>query len=313
MENRAHALLAGLFTLLFLLLATLALWWLSGAREPTHTYLLETRGSVTGLNIQAPVRYRGIRAGKVIDIAPDDEDPALLLVEITLGRQYVLTDRTIAKLNYQGVTGLAYVMLEDGRAGGGRPLDTKGPLPPRLKIQPGLLNTLNDRAGDIANQFADLGQRLNRLFDERNLQNAAQALDNLAVASGGLKELPEVAAALRNALSDANLKRLQTLLVHLEKAAGEAAPLTAEARALVANLDSLAQRVDKLAAAAGGIGERVSDETLPRVDKLLTDLAVATRRLDRLLDTLGDNPQAVIFGPATARPGPGEAGFAPPR
>lgn len=310
MENRAHALMAGLFTLLFLLLAALALWWFTGSREPTNTYILETRGSVTGLNIEAPVRYRGIRAGKVKGIEPDELDSALLLVEITLGRQYKLTDTTIAKLNYQGVTGLAYVMLEDGRAGG-KPLNTSGPTPPRLKIQPGLLNTLNDRAGDIANQVADLSQRLNRLLDDRNLQNIAHTLDNISAASSGLKELPQVVTALRSALSEANLKRLQSLLDHLEKAAGEAAPLAAEARALLANLNNLTQRAEKLAIGAGGIGERVSDETLPRVEKLLSELTVTTRRLDRLLDTLGDNPQAVIFGPASAKPGPGEAGFIP--
>ncbi|MDP1605514.1 MAG: MlaD family protein [Rhodocyclaceae bacterium] len=311
MENRSHALLAGLFTLLFLLAAVAALWWFAGGGDPTHTYILETRGSVTGLNRQAQVRYRGIRAGKVIDIEPDEKDPGLLLVEITLGRQYRLTDKTVAKLKFQGVTGLAYVMLEeDGE--GGRPLPDSAVSPPRLKIQPGLFNALDDKAGAIADQVADLGQRINRLLDDRNLQNVSRTLDNLASASDGLKELPKVMAGLRAALSDANLQRLQMLLSHLEKTAGEAAPLTVEARALVARMAALAQRLEKLAASAGGVGDRLNAETLPRAELLMNDLTAATRRLDRLLDTLGDTPQAVIFGPAPARPGPGEVGFTAP-
>jgi len=311
MENRSHALLAGLFTLLFLLAAVAALWWFAGRGDPTHTYILETRGSVTGLNRQAQVRYRGIRAGKVIDIEPDENDPGLLLVEITLGRQYRLTDKTVAKLKFQGVTGLAYVMLEEAGEGG-RPLDTTGLTPPRLKIQPGLFNALDDKAGALADQLADLGQRLNRLLDDRNLQNVSKTLDNLASASDSLKELPRVMAGLRAALSDANLQRLQNLLAHLEKTAGEAAPLTVEARALVAQMTALAQRLEKLAASAGGVGDRLNVETLPRAEMLMTDLTAATRRLDRLLDTLGETPQAVIFGPAPAKPGPGEAGFVIP-
>lgn len=311
MENRSHALLAGLFTLLFLLAAIAALWWFAGGGDPTHTYILETRGSVTGLNRQAQVRYRGIRAGKVIDIEPDERDPGLLLVEITLGRQYQLTDKTVAKLKYQGVTGLAYVMLEEGGEGG-RPLPDNAMSPPRLKIQPGLFSALDDKAGEIANQVADLGQRLNRLLDERNLQNVSRTLDNLASASDSLKELPKVMASLRAALSDTNLQHLRMLLSHLEKTAGEAAPLTVEARTLVATLNTLAQRLEKLSVTAGGVGERLNAETLPRADALMSDLAAATRRLDRLLDTLGDTPQAVIFGPAPAKPGPGEAGFVIP-
>lgn len=311
MENRSHALVAGLFTIAFLLAASLAVWWLGGTHDLTRTYLLETRGNVTGLNLEAQVRYRGIRAGKVKQIRPDPADPGTLLVEITLGRQYPLTDKTVAKLNYQGITGIAYVMLEEGEEGG-KPFAMDGASPPRLKIQPGLVEKLSDRASDIAGQVAELSVRLNRLLDERNLQNLQRSLDNLALASEGLKELHALMAGLRAALSEANIGRLNALLAHLEKAAGEAAPLTAEARALVATMNTLAQRFDTLAVTAGGVGERLNAETLPRAELLMRDVATATRRLDRLLDTLNDTPQAVLFGNAPARPGPGETGFVAP-
>jgi phospholipid/cholesterol/gamma-HCH transport system substrate-binding protein len=314
MENRSHALIAGLFTLIFFLATALALWWLGGSRELTNTYILETRGSVTGLNLEAQVRYRGIRAGKVIGIAPDEKDPGLLLVEITLGRKYRLTDKTTAKLNYQGITGLAYVMLEEGGKPGepGQPLNTEGTAPPHLIIQPGLFDTLGEKAGDIASQVSELSARLNRLLDERNTQNIGRTLDNLATASEGLKDVPKLMAALRSALSDENLKRLQTLLAHLEKTAGEAAPLTAEARTLVSSMNKLAQRLDRLATSAGGVSDHLNAETLPRVDVLMTEVAATTRRLDRLLDTLNETPQAVLFGAAPAMSGPGETGFVAP-
>jgi phospholipid/cholesterol/gamma-HCH transport system substrate-binding protein len=311
MENRSHALIAGLFTLVFALAAVLAVWWFSGTREEMQTYLLETRGNLTGLNVQAQVRYRGIRAGKVISIRPDPADPAVLLVEITVSRQYLLTDRTVAKLNHQGITGLAYVMLEEGGEAG-KPLPVDGTEPPRLKIQPGLIEKLGDRAGDIAGQVAELSARLNRLLDERNLQNLQRSLDNLAIASESLKELPKIMARLRAALSEENIGRLNALLAHLEKTAGEAAPLTAEARQLVTTMNALAQRFDVLAVTAGGVGERLNAETLPHAEALMRDVAAATRRLDRLIDTLNDTPQALLFGSAPPKPGPGESGFVLP-
>lgn len=311
MENRSHALIAGLFTIAFLLAAALALWWLGGTRELTHTYLLETRGSVTGLNLEAQVRYRGIRAGKVKDIRPDPANPATLLVEITLGRQYQLTDKTIARLNTQGITGIAYVMLEEGEEAG-KPLLLDEKSPPRLLIQPGLLQQLGEHASDIGEQVAELSLRLNRLLDDRNLQNLKRSLDNLATASESLKQLPVILASLRTALSDANIGRLSALLAHLEKTAGETAPLTAETRKLVTTLNGLAQRVDTLAVSAGGVGERLNAETLPRAESLMRDVAAATRRLDRLIDTLNDAPQSILFGSSPPRPGPGEAGFVVP-
>jgi phospholipid/cholesterol/gamma-HCH transport system substrate-binding protein len=310
MENRAHALLAGLFTVLLLLASALALWWLSGTRELTHTYLLETRGNVTDLNPEAQVRYRGIRAGKVIGIHADHQDPGLLLVEIALSQKYPLTDQTRAKLNYQGITGLAYVMLEEpaGNTPGKR-LDTAGPKPPRLALQPGLLDTLGNQADDIAGQVATLTLRLNRLLDDRNLGNLAQTLDNLAAASSGLKELPEVMVALRTALSETNLKRFAATLAHLEQTTGTATPLLQEARQLLGNLTTLSAQVGQLATTANTAGARVHTETLPRAVALMDDMTRSMRRLERVLDLLNDNPQAVLYGRAPHPPGPGEAGF----
>lgn len=311
MENRSHALIAGLFTIAFLLAAALALWWLGGTRELTHTYLLETRGSVTGLNLEAQVRYRGIRAGKVKDIRPDPANPATLLVEITLGRQYQLTDQTIARLNTQGITGIAYVMLEEGEEAG-TPLPLDGKSPPRLRIQPGLLQQLGEHASDIGEQVTELSLRLNRLLDDRNLGNLRRSLDNLATATDSLKELPLIMASLRSALSEANIGRLNALLAHLERTAGETTPLTAETRKLVTTLNGLAQRVDTLTVSAGGVGERLNAETLPRAEALMRDMAAASRRLDRLIETLNDAPQSILFGNAPPRPGPGESGFVAP-
>jgi phospholipid/cholesterol/gamma-HCH transport system substrate-binding protein len=98
---------------LFGIAAAIAIWWLGQSDESTTTYLLETRGNVTGLNVQAQVRYRGIRAGKVAAIEPDDADPRVILVRISVDNRFKLTRGSTAQLGYQGVTGLAYVQIED--------------------------------------------------------------------------------------------------------------------------------------------------------------------------------------------------------
>lgn len=308
MENRSHALLAGIFTVSFLVAGVLALWWLSGQREATHAYILTTRGSVAGLNLEAPVRYRGIRAGKVTDIRPDPVNPSLLLVDISVAQKYPLTDKTIAKLNSQGVTGIAYVMLEENGAGG-VPLSLDVLHPPRLEIQPGLLHQLGEQAADLGEQVSDMAQRFNRLLDDRNLENLSRSLDNLARASAGLKELPPLAARLKLFLSDANLAHTNALLAHLEQTAGTAAPLALEAREAVARLNRLAQQAEVLTQGAGALSGRLEAETLPRAAALMRDLSVAARNLERLAASFEDSPQALLFGAPAPRSGPGETGF----
>ena len=58
MENRAHALMAGLFSLLLGFSALAALWWF-GCKPAAHNqYLVVTRKNISGLNVQAQVVYR---------------------------------------------------------------------------------------------------------------------------------------------------------------------------------------------------------------------------------------------------------------
>ncbi len=116
MENRSHALVAGLFTLVLGLAAALSIWWFGGKHEATTEYTVVTRHNVTGLSLQGQVRYRGIRVGKVQAIALDPQDAHNILIRISVDSAVPVTRGTTAKLGYQGVTGIAHILLEDSGA-----------------------------------------------------------------------------------------------------------------------------------------------------------------------------------------------------
>lgn len=308
MENRAHAFAAGIFVLLLGIAAALAVWFFGGKRENSVTYLLETRRNVTGLNVQAPVRYRGIRAGKVESIETDENDPRIILVSINLDARYRLTRATTAQLGYQGVTGLAFVQIEDDGSSS-EYLDAGASPPPRIALKPTLLDALGEKAGNLLGQFAELSQRMNRLVDEKNARNLSRTLENVADASDGLKEVPKLVAAMREALSAANLRRLNGILAHLEKTAGETAPLTAEAREMVRAMTALSKKLDGLVDTAGN---EVTAASLPQFNGLMKELTANSRQLARILESVDAAPQSLVFGKGATRPGPGEAGFSAP-
>ena len=56
----------------------------------------------------------------------------------------------------------------------------------------------------------------------------------------------------------------------------------------------------------------VTSTTLPRIQNLTEDASRTIRRLDRIANSLGDNPQAFIYGSGRVPPGPGEPGFQAP-
>ena len=58
MENRSHALIAGLFTLLLGIATLLALWWFGGKHEVTRDYLVVTNKNISGIADQRSRRTR---------------------------------------------------------------------------------------------------------------------------------------------------------------------------------------------------------------------------------------------------------------
>lgn len=297
-----------MFTIVLGLAAAVAIWWLGQGRESSATYILETRRNVTGLNLQAQVRYRGIRAGKVEAIEPDEADPRLILVHISLDSRFKLTRGSTAQLGYQGVTGLAYVQIEDDGSSP-EPLAGKGGATPRIALRPTLFDTLEQRAGDILDQISVASLRLGKVLDEKNVQNLSRTLENVAAASDGLGEMPKILASVREALSENNLRSLRQILALVEKTAGEGAPLTVEMRELVKSMAVLSHRFDQL---AGGAGDELTTATLPRANALMRELATNSRQLSRVLDDFENNPQMLVFGRGAAAPGPGETGFKAP-
>ena len=113
MESRAHAIIAGLFTVLLGIGVILAALWFSREDYDRVTYVLESKHSVSGLNPQAAVRLRGVQIGKVQTIEFDDEDPKLILITILVKGGSRITRGTSAQLGAQGITGTSSVMLED--------------------------------------------------------------------------------------------------------------------------------------------------------------------------------------------------------
>lgn len=312
MENRAHALAAGIFALVLGTALVAALWWFSDGREATRDYLLVSNGNVTGLNVQAQVRYRGISAGKVIDIRVDPADPRHILVTIRIREELPVTRGTRASLGYQGVTGLAYVQLED-TGEDPQPLRAEDGSLPRIALQAGLIDQVTDAALLAVKRFSEVAERTAAFFDEKNIERFSQTLSRLESAAVGVdrtfKVAPDAFVAVRDTFNPQNMRRLAATLENLERASAESGPAMTELRDLMARVSGMAERLDRAAVAAS---DGVLDDTLPQLNELLAELVSTSRRMGRLIDELEAAPQMLVVGRGARQPGPGENGFEAP-
>lgn len=305
MENRSHALVAGLFTLFLGISCVAALWWFGGSREETDQYVLVTDGNVTGLNVQAQVRYRGILVGKVDSIALDPEDARKTLIGVSLAKNIPITRGTTAKLGYQGVTGIAHVLLED-EGTNTAPLPSAPDAPARIAMRDSLLDELTDMGGDTLRNAREVLSRLNEILRPENRLAISRTLAHVEATTNNARETSE---RLNQLLTAENVRRMNAALEHAEQSIAQAGPFFAEARGLVARMQSASEKFEAALGEppAGGVGALV-----PRLNDLAAELSASSRNLNRVLQMLEDSPQSLIFGRENLLPGPGEAGFVVP-
>lgn len=305
MENKSHAFLAGLFVILLGLAAMAALTWFGGKKEITRDYLVVTRQNVSGLNPQGQVRYRGIRVGKVGDIALDPADVRNILITIQVRSDVPVTRGTIAKLGYQGITGLAHILLEE-TGKDPAPLADEGDGPPRIAMTQSLIEELGDSGAQTLRQAREFLANASALLNDSNRQKIAGLLAHAETTSSQLKptldNLNATLVQVKTLLNDDNLRKFSAT-------AAEAGPLLAETRGLVGKLASAAEKLD------GAIGDQSASGAaalMPRLNELSADLAGTSRQLNRVLKMIEESPQSLVFGAPAPPPGPGEAGFKPP-
>ncbi|MFD2270453.1 MlaD family protein [Undibacterium arcticum] len=149
--------------------------WLNRDREVRVPYEMATKLSVPGLNPQAAVRYRGLDVGKVDEIAFDPQVPGQILVHISVKPDTPITFSTYGTLGYQGVTGIAYIQLDDDGIGQERVVSNKNRIA-RIEMRPSLLDNLQSKGLQILQQTEELTKRFNTLLEAGNQKNHADGL-----------------------------------------------------------------------------------------------------------------------------------------
>jgi phospholipid/cholesterol/gamma-HCH transport system substrate-binding protein len=281
-----------LFTLVLAAALVAAGLWFRRDEIRLSEYLVTTTSPVTGLKVEAAVRYRGVDVGRVESIRLEPGGSGRVRIRVGVHQDTPITRGTYAQLGYQGVTGLAYVSLDDDGSSS-EPLKGQGGEPPRIELRPSIFDSSLDLVGSVK----ELSGRLSEFLSAENRGLVTKMLGGIERASRQTAELAE----------------------RLQPGAREFPALVTDARATLADVGRLSRKLeersaafDRMAASLEEVGvaaNSFSDETLPRINTLVDQLQREARALDRVLNSLGENPQSFVFGAQRGKPGPGESGF----
>ncbi|MDF1481073.1 MlaD family protein [Extensimonas sp. H3M7-6] len=314
MENKSHAIAAGVFVLVMLAMLAGLVLWLTRDNANYKQYELSTPDGVSGLQPQAAVRYKGVAVGKVTRIGFDPKAKGNVLIRIAVNEQTPISAKTYAMLNFQGVTGLAHVLLDDADK-------PQPPLPPgasglpRLPLRSSPVAQIAEQAPIILHQIEENTRRLNQLLGDENQLLVRNAIDQIGLTAGQLRTLTTHVDGILMQRIDPALAGLPATLSAVQQAGNGVAALAQEARQTTARLNAAGGAVDQITQGTQSFTravEQFGGSTLPRINRATEESARTARQLGRVAGNISDNPQVLLFGPGRAPPGPGEPGFTAP-
>ena len=304
MEEKINFAVVGLFVLVLGVgLIGGVLWFSSGKSYRTvyDIYLAYMNESVSGLNLNAQVTYRGVEVGRVqkIALAPGNVEQVQLTLAIERGTT-VKVD-TVAVLQTQGLTGLAYVELTGGKRDSPALQRQDDEDYPVIKSAPSLIKRLDSAVTALLTNLNRTSENFNALMDEDNRSAMKKTLADVRVLSQTL--------AARSAAIDASLVNASRTMENTARLTDELPQLAQRVQHSADAFDRMANELARTGTSASSAlddARRFTDGTLPEIHQLTLELRDLTNSLRRVSSGLEQNPSVLLYGKPAAKRGPGE-------
>jgi len=239
--------------------------------------------------------------------------PGQIIVRISVNQDTPITRTTYATLGFQGVTGIAYVQLDDtareeGASTNSPRLPTSAREPARIVMRPGFFEELEKRGDSLLTQTESLMASLNEMFQTTNRDELMSAINSVHQTAEDYSKLAKSLQPAVNQLPKA-VENLNATLASTRRLADDLANPNGTVMSTVnrvgENMQGAADSVQK----AAGI---FTQETLPQLNGLARDARQTARSIDRAAGQFNDQPSSVLFGGPSPTAGPGEPGFQAP-
>jgi phospholipid/cholesterol/gamma-HCH transport system substrate-binding protein len=315
----------GLFLICGLAVLIIGIIWLgmSNYLEKGRLYVAYFDESVQGLDVDSPVKYRGVHIGRVhsIKVAPDDR-----LIEVVLKIESDIqpkgnTGNLIAKLKSVGITGLMFIELEhlDQKTNVPVPTYSFKPEYPVIPTRPSEISKFFQGIEDvfkmfraidaktISNQVVAVLEKINRTLDDAQITQLAgdlrttvknlQRFLGTKQVRGAVASLEETSRNFNRVAvnADQGITQIRSTVTRLD---GLIANSGGDMQQVTADLRVAAQEVKRAMASAAVLMEGTDHkvDTLQRqVSTTLSRIEQATDTLNRFLDHLANQPSQVIF------------------
>ncbi len=302
MEREANYAAVGAFVLTVVVMTALFVYWYSDAREHRHysRYEIYFDGSVAGLTRGAAVRYLGVDVGRVTAMHIDPRSASRVQVIVDIDATTPISERTVAQLSLQGVTGVLYIDLLRNPAG--QPLAEAVPSEqyPVIRSTRSNFDVLLSSLPQMVGLASGAIERVDRMLSDENVAAVSEAVVNLDRASVAL---PATLGELRAMLADLTRTsaEMRETVVSVRAIAQDSGPrlrVTLERMSGVAeNLSRATAQLEAIVRENRADVRAFARDGLPQLEGLLHDGRDAVAELRDLAHSLRDDPSQVIYQP----------------
>ncbi len=303
METRAHFAMIGAFTLAVIAAAFMFVFWFSGARtrEGVKVYNVEFTSSVSGLSRGARVLFNGLNVGEVKQIGLSPSDPGKVIATIEVKANTPVKTDTRARLESQGLTGVASIALIGGTADAADlPGDANNPpaiAAERSEIQ-NILATLQRLTGKVDSAMSQIEKLIstNSASISNTIKNAEKFSQALGDNSSGVKQFMASVSELGKTLKPV-AANLESLTKNLNERIAAVEPK--QLKSIVGNAEKIA---NSFAASAEKFNKLVTEnsgavnETVKNAQTFFKALASNADDVKKVMATLAEVSKTL--GPA---------------
>ncbi|WP_345980525.1 MlaD family protein [Sulfurimonas sp. HSL3-2] len=320
MNNKVNYTFVGSVVFAIIIAMIFSIYWLM---RPTDSrtlkeYIIYFNESVSGLNLNSPVKYRGVNVGKVKEIDINRKNNKEIEVLVSLNSNTPVKESTTATLNAQGITGLVYIDLSLGDENSPTLVRAANEEYPIIRSKPSLFKRFESSVGNVTEKLFDTLDETSKLLNEENRKNMSLSLD----------ETQKFMKKLNTLLDDKSVEHLHRTFENLDhitykmdkviipkieiltdkgvdftdKVATSMASIASSYKVIQASMAEFKKVMDD-----GQLNiKEISKGTLKNLDNSLENMQNVMNELDSILKQYENSPNDMIFKKQETKKGPGE-------
>jgi phospholipid/cholesterol/gamma-HCH transport system substrate-binding protein len=181
MEPKVNYVIVGLFVVVLTTVLVIGIIWLSASqRTERDIFMVYMNEPVSGLSVQAPVKFNGVDVGNVADIQLNPDNPQQVQLLLSIDKGTPINQSTTATLMSQGITGITYVGLKAEAAKAPPIKILPGDEYPIIRSTPSLLVQISTVLSGLADTAKEIKGVLENTFNSENQKALHDSLQNIS-------------------------------------------------------------------------------------------------------------------------------------